>query len=192
VIPDIDAIERQLWPKGANQDVWMIVDPARDQKIYWHVANSHLVSSCLYSGDLPFELESVAPHLVQLEFGDSSTRTLIERAWGDSWAVFAISDVGLKRLRRHLRTLLMVKDWRGKQLLFRYYDPRVLRVYLPTCTADELGTFFGPIQRFFVENASGESLLKFDLTRGGLKTSEIQVTSVSPQDALSLRQGSPR
>jgi hypothetical protein len=30
-------------------------------------------------------------------------------------------------------------------LLFRYYDPRVLRVYLPSCRPSELETVFGPV-----------------------------------------------
>ncbi len=30
-------------------------------------------------------------------------------------------------------------------LVFRYYDPRVLRVYLPTCSPAEFARFFGPI-----------------------------------------------
>ena len=32
-------------------------------------------------------------------------------------------------LRRHLRRFLLVKDESGRQLYFRYYDPRVLRLY---------------------------------------------------------------
>ena len=32
------------------------------------------------------------------------------------------------------------------------HDPRVLRVFLPTCTPDELSDFFGPIGSFLVES----------------------------------------
>jgi hypothetical protein len=177
VTVDIAAIEQHLWPRGGNRDVWMIVDGARDRKIYWEITNSHLECSCLYSGDIPFELEAVAPHLVQLEFEDKSTRELIRRAWGNSWGIFLTCDASMVRLRRHLRGFLVVQDWSGKRLVFRYYDPRVFREYLPTCTSDELKTVFGPVQQFWAENETSEHLLKFDFQRGTLVKSEIPVTS---------------
>jgi hypothetical protein len=173
---DLDRLQQQLWPHGSNRDVWMIVDAARDQKIYWYLTNSHLETSCLYSGDIPVQLEAVAPYLVQLEFDDSSTRDLLLRSWGHSWGVFLTCDASLKRLRRHLRTLLIVQDWRGKQLLFRYYDPRVLRAYVPTCTSDELKTLFGPVKQFSTESQSAERLLTFDFSRGSLLKSETEVS----------------
>ena len=54
-------------------------------------------------------------------------------------------DATLEELRRHFRKFLKVEDPKGKSLIFRYYDPRVLRVYLPTCNAMELQTVFGPV-----------------------------------------------
>jgi hypothetical protein len=73
--------------------------------------------------------------------------------------------------------MLMVKTWRGERLLFRYYDPRVLRVYLPTCTSEELKTVFGPIQQFYAENESATSLMQFNFVRGKLAHSEVTVTA---------------
>ena len=49
----------------------------------------------------------------------------------------------------------------GKRLLFRYYDPRVLRVFLPTCTPAELAGFFGPIRGYLLEAGAPETLLRF-------------------------------
>jgi hypothetical protein len=39
-------------------------------------------------------------------------------------------------MARRRRRFLRVKDEDG--LVFRFYDPRVMRVYLPTCAAGEL------------------------------------------------------
>ena len=47
--------------------------------------------------------------------------------------------------------------------MFRYYDPRVLRVYLPTCTPDELEMLFGPIERFWMESNAAGTVLDFRL-----------------------------
>jgi hypothetical protein len=46
-------------------------------------------------------------------------------------------------------------------MVFRYYDPRVLRVYLPTCVTVELRTVFGPIECFWMEGESPEKMLEF-------------------------------
>jgi hypothetical protein len=173
VTPDIARIEQQLWPNGAGRSVYMILDGARDRRIYSDLMNSHLIYSCLYSGDLAFELEVAAPHLVQLEFEDKFTRGLIQRSWGNSWGVFLKSDTRMERLRRHLRSFLRVKNWRGQNLVFRYYDPRILRVYLPTCTTDELQTVFGPIQQFWTENDDADTLLEFSFHRGKLTQDNI-------------------
>jgi hypothetical protein len=179
---DIEAIERQFWPYGSNRDVYMILDAAHDRRIYSDLVNSHFNYSCLYSGDIPFELEVAAPHLVQLEFEDKYTRSLLERSWGKSWGIFLKSETRMERLRRHLRTFLRVRSYDGKILLFRYYDPRVLRVYLPTCTSDELQTVFGPVKHFWTEDDSTESLLRFDFVRGKLEQRQIDV--VKTQDTF--------
>ena len=180
---DYTAIERQFWPHGGDRDVWMIIDPARDRRIYFDLINSHLEYTCLYSGDIANELEAVAPHLVQLEFEDKYTRELVTRGWGQSWGVFLRCPARMERLRRHLRTFLLVNDWAGRRLLFRYYDPRVLRVYLPSCTADELKTVFGPISDFWTEDSSSQQLLGFAFNRGRLLQSDIPVRAgaASPQ-----------
>jgi hypothetical protein len=174
---DVSTVEQQLWPHGRNRDVWMILDGARDRKIHWELVNSYFEFTCLYSGDIAPELEAIAPYLVQLEFEDQSTRELIRRCWGKSWGVFLNCEMAMKSLRRHLRSFLLVNDWTGKRLLFRYYDPRVLRVYLPTCTSDELRSVYGPIKQFWTENETADRLVGFNLNRGGLVRSEAGVVS---------------
>ena len=173
---DYSAVEQQLWPNGGDRDVWMIVDPARDKRIHFDLVNSHLEYMCLYAGDLAHELEAVAPHLVQLDYGDPHTRELVTKAWGKSWGVFLRSSTTMQKVRRHLRTLLLVNDWKGRRLLFRYYDPRILRVYLPTCVAEELTTVYGPITHFWTEDDTAARLLQFKLSRGRLERSDVPVT----------------
>ena len=176
---DVSAIESQLWPYGSNRDVYMVLDGARDRRIYSDLMNSHLIYSCLYSGDLAYEIEVAAPHLVQLEYEDKSTRSLIQRAWGNSWGIYLKSDARMERLRRHLRTFLTVKSWRGEKLLFRYYDPRIWRVYLPTCTTSELQTVFGPGQALLDRERIADSLLRFDFQHGKLRQERILVAELS-------------
>jgi hypothetical protein len=82
--------------------------------------------------------------------------------------VFALSRADLRALRRHFRTLLIVHDSTAKPLYFRYYDPRVLRVYLPTCNADELSAIFGPVEKYLLEEEQTGAILSFHTNAGAL------------------------
>jgi hypothetical protein len=171
------AIEEFLWPKGPTPDVWMIVDCARDQiPIFRFLLDCNLDHSCLYSGYLPPVLETAAPYLVQLEHDNQETRRLIELSWGHSWGVFLRSGTSLTKLRRHLREFLIVRDPNGRRMAFRYYDPRVLRAYLPTCNGEELRTVFGPIEGFWTEEQKDvEHMLEFRLQEGKLAKKRLSL-----------------
>jgi hypothetical protein len=171
----LERIQGYFWPKGTGADVWAIVDGASDRQIHWSLTNSHLTHSCLYSGQLPPVLEEVAPYLVQLYSDDGVTRRLIEEGWGKSWGVFLKCGASMHNLRRHLRGFLTVHDESGRRLVFRYYDPRVLRAYLPTCTTDELRTVFGPIECFWTEGEDRRAMLQFAFNGRKLDVEELRL-----------------
>lgn len=166
-------LERAVWPAQSGRHAWMILDAARDTRIFPLLLECHLDYSCLYSGTLPPLLSMAAPYLVHLEYEYRDTRRFLRNAWGNHWGILLDCYEGMKIVRRHLRELLIVRDPAGQQMLFRYYDPRVLRTYLPTCTSSELRTVFGPVQRFWLEDESANTLLAFDLVDGSLNTEKI-------------------
>jgi hypothetical protein len=168
-------IEEILWPDGLRQNVWMIVDGARTVDVFRFLLACHLEYSCLYSGPLTPDLEMAAPYLVQLDPGYRDTHRLIQQAWGNSWGVLFRSETSLKKLRRHLREFLVVRDTKGTRMAFRYYDPRVLRVYLPTCVTAELRTVFGPIDCFWMESESPEYMLDFRVHNGALEQQTVRL-----------------
>ena len=157
----LSQIEDHFWRQGFKRDIWMIVDAARDQRIFPMLQEFHLEYYCLYSGPLPLTLQMAAPYLLQLDHNDQDTRHFLRHAWGKSWGVFLKCAVHANALRRHLRELLLVRDPHGDRLLFRYYDPRVLRLYLPSCYPEELQRVFGPIERFWMEDKAPEALMEF-------------------------------
>jgi hypothetical protein len=164
----LNRLEQHLWPEGFRRDVWMIVDAARDRRIFWMLREMHLEHYCLYSGPLAPALETAAPYLVQLDRDDPHTGGFLQSAWGNSWGVFLRCSIHANSLKRHLRTFLVVRDPAGKRLVFRYYDPRVLRIYLPTCNEEELESIFGPIEYFWTEGSVVQNMLEFRLDRGRL------------------------
>ena len=66
-------------------------------------------------------------------------------------------------------------DETGCPLCFRYYDPRVLATYLPTCNAEELATVFGLVSSYLVEEAGGNTAMRFQMAAGAIKQSQIQI-----------------
>ena len=113
---------------------------------------------CLYRGELKPDLAEVAPYLVQLEPGTEITEWILSKGWGNHWGIFAIAEADLQAMRQHLRRFLTVYDEKGKPLLFRFYDPRVMRAYLPTCNAEELAAIFGPVTTYVLEDESSKTL----------------------------------
>ncbi|MBA4177843.1 MAG: hypothetical protein C0505_15000 [Leptothrix sp. (in: Bacteria)] len=173
--------QRALWPAadGADPTVWALLDLARDRAVHAALIDSRLEHLCLYSGRLPRELELAAPHMVQLLPGHRLTQRLLGETFGRSWGVFlTIADPA--NLRHHLRKFLKVSSDHGRPLLFRYYDPRVLRAFLPTADGAQLAEFFGPVERWLAEDGAG-GLLEY--RRDGVgRLLQRQATS-APQPA---------
>ncbi len=130
---------------------------------------------CLFRGEMEPDMAEVAPYLVRLDAQTEFARWVIEKGWGNHWCIFALSRADLRQMRNHFQKLLIVYDAAGNPLRFRYYDPRVLRVYLPTCNAEELATFFGEVACFVLEDKNPETILRFALESGFLRQEKIHL-----------------
>jgi hypothetical protein len=175
----LDRLIEALWPSDQppGPSVWAILDSARDERVYSALQSSRLEYVSLYAGKLPDALQRAAPYLIELAPSYTFTRPLLKMGWGNSWGVFLrVKDT--RNLRHHLRGFLRVRGESGRTLVFRYYDPRVLRVYLPTCEKSELATVFGPIGSFLVEGDRGESLIEFEFD--GQRLRERRTSLLAP------------
>jgi len=124
---------------GGGQ-LFILVDMARDERIYSQLIQfaDAIHARSLYQGDLGERLAHVSPYLLSLRADQPGSRWFAEAGFGQSWGLFITTPVGFDELRRHLRKFNIVYRENGTPLVFRYYDPRVLRRFLPTCTPDEL------------------------------------------------------
>jgi hypothetical protein len=129
---------------------------------------------CLFGDDLDAEMLYVAPFLVHLAPDSKFTDLVLTQGFGNHWGVFLHSRYSITEMRGHFSALLNVYDEDGQPMKFRYYDPRVLTRFLPTCNAGELKTFFGKVDTFFAENDGGKGLLSFRLDNDNLKTTELE------------------
>jgi hypothetical protein len=131
---------------------------------------------CLYRGELKPDIAEVAPYLVRIVAGTDFSNWVLNEGWGNHWGIFAQSRYSLEEMRKHLRSFLTVHDETGKPLLFRFYDPRVLRAFLPTCTPEELKKFFGVVMNYAVEDENPGVMLNYFLPNGELKINRSEVS----------------
>lgn len=127
----------------------------------------------LYLGHTEDLLTTVAPYLFAYQPESEFGKWLFEKGWGNAWGVFVEADVRIEDLRTHFRKFLLIKTEDDKELYFRFYDPRVLRMFLPTCNAYQLKEFFGPIKKFTMENDNASMALEFTLSDNNLISTEI-------------------
>jgi hypothetical protein len=158
--PSIEAL-RELLFAAEDQSVYAVLDGASVPDLLGklHAAKEEWAS--LYRGELEPDLAEVAPYLVKLRPKSPLTDWILAEGWGNHWGIFAVTPVGLEALRRHFRKFLRVRDHADEILYFRYYDPRVLRVYLPTCRRNEIKIVYGPVQQYIAEDARPDRALVF-------------------------------
>ncbi len=129
---------------------------------------------CLYAGPQEPDMLEVAPYLVALPPDHAFTAWLLAQGLGKHWGVFAHTPADMLAMRKHCRTFLKIRDPEGKLVYFRWYDPRVLRTYLPTCNEEEAETVFGPVSHYVIEDAKPDALLKF--SRFGKEVGSLRVS----------------
>jgi Domain of unknown function (DUF4123) len=168
--PETARLYKALWTEGVlgSEKLFGVLDGARSTKVFAAVDGSHQDKYCLYSGqkrwpgdDLSWNLIGIAPYLVELEKTDDLTHYLLRHGWGEHWGIFCRSEASITTLRTHFRGLLLVRTELDRKLLFRFYDPRVLRHYLPSCTASELRAVFGPVTAFILPGTGSGTATQF-------------------------------
>ncbi len=164
----------------AGKHVFVILDGASVPQLLAKLEIQRPDYFCLYRGELTPDMAAVAPYLVELRPETPFTDWIIARGWGNHWGIFALSVADLRTMRAHLRTFLTVYDMEGKPLLFRYYDPRVLRLYLPTCNAQELQVVFGPVESYLLEDEDSQTMLSFKFVEGLLQLKKLPLEQSAP------------
>jgi pSer/pThr/pTyr-binding forkhead associated (FHA) protein len=166
------------------QPLYGLFDAARDTMIPALLFNSAERYQSLYEGAQGDELSLVAPYLVGLPPESPLLEPLVRLGWGKSWGVFLTCGQPFDEVRKHLRQFLMAKHPDGKQVYFRFYDPRVMRVFIPTCTPQEGDEFFGPVKFYIMEDENPGILLVFSNRGQGPAVDRI---SLEPEEQRSPR-----
>lgn len=172
--------------RSQKEPLFALLDAARDPMVLALLLNCKEKYQSLYEGPKADQMMASAPYLAALPPGSDLLARLVQHGWGKSWGVYLTSKQPFDEVRKHLRRFLTVElEGKKDKVLFRFYDPRVLRVYLPTCTPEELAQFLGPVSLFLMEDASPETVLTYEHRKQGLRQHSISLDSdaaAAPRD----------
>jgi pSer/pThr/pTyr-binding forkhead associated (FHA) protein len=156
-----------LREEARGGSLYALLDAARSDRVVELLRESVQTYRSLFEGVLGAVVEEAAPYLVELPADSRLLVRLVEEGWGKSWGLYFVSRRPFAEARRHLRKLLYVKEEdTRKDMFFRFYDPRVLRAFLPSCTARQSEEMFGEIEVFLMEGEAGE-VLRFPRGQAG-------------------------
>ena len=170
---NIDEIQQQLWQEndaGKVPVVYAFLGGARDRQIEKIIRLGKLKYDCLIDGKLSYEMAIAAPYIVRLERGHPQTIEIIKKGWGNSWGIFAITypPASFINIRHNCKKMAKVVLPNKKKAFFRYYDPRVMRPYLPTCTTDEAQQVFGHVSEYIMEGEAPGTIHRFKRSEEGV------------------------
>jgi hypothetical protein len=134
------------------QPLYAILDAAHTPRILELLSGAKERFECLYNGQSAVHLASCAPYLVELPPRSRLLRKLVREGWGQNWGIFLTCGLPFEEIRKHFRHFLKIKDESGAEYYFRYYDPRVLRVFLTNCNTEERAEFCGPVERMWADD----------------------------------------
>ncbi|HBA86853.1 MAG TPA: DUF4123 domain-containing protein [Geobacter sp.] len=162
--------------------VFAILDGAMVPGLPAHLNSFSPEYICLYRGPLEPDMAQVAPYLALLDRNAAFTDWVLTNGWGRRWGIFGTTKAGLPELRKHFRKFVQVSDASGKVYYFRFYDPAVLRNYLPKCSVEELKELFGPVQWYWMEEVEPRNGRRFLLVDNALREDRISI--VQPHERL--------
>jgi hypothetical protein len=171
--------------RGAQdeQPLFGVFDAARDARIVVLLDESIDDASSLYEGVDGDGLADVAPYLVRFSPDSALLDRIVDEGWGLAWGVYFTASRPSKDIRRHLRRFLMVEpEDRKERMYFRYYDPRVLRDFLPIATPRQRSEFFGDISWFLMEAEDGTLVRTDPFERAGAAFDDEETATVSPSE----------
>jgi hypothetical protein len=159
---------------SAAARLYGVLDCSRDPGLYEHAARlAPEAADCLFAGKLAAPVLRASPHLVELAASDPLSQQWRTTGWGKAWGILISSRAPLPVLRRRLRRFTQVRlpDGSGP-MLFRFWDPRVFRVFLPTVEPGEIAPWFADADRYIVETEDGRGSLRYSLEGGRLSVQQ--------------------
>ena len=171
-----------------GERLYAVVDAAQDKELAFDGAlRFGWKLQWLFSKDTAQQMSGVAPYLVPITF--ESKYPFPESDYLDLWAERLGNNAGIllltqsapERMREELASAFNVVDEEGNEFFFRFYDPRVLRLFLKACTPDEAKEFFGTIGCMLLEAERPSDILSCAIANDGVSMECITLIALSEE-----------
>lgn len=102
---------------------------------------------CLWMGEAREKCWGVAPWLARVDL--ALLDWIRSELWDEPWGLFVEAGATLDVVRKHFHGIQTVAGPDGRWMYFRFYDPRVLPMFLRTATPSDRAELFGPVKAFW-------------------------------------------
>lgn len=148
----IDVREMRVLAGRTSPQLFAILDSCNNPQVAQKAMEVSQTARSLFRGIEEREYWAVAPYLIMVD--ELLFDWIVEHLWEKPWGFFLTSEADIDSLRRHLRRFLIVEIPDGRKVLFRYYDPRILRPFLKSSSREELRRFFGPMLSLSISHST--------------------------------------
>ena len=170
-----------LWDQAERKkcNLYALVDSARNDEVFKYFLTDNVTYQSLFDGKMDVKFFGVSGFLVECKKDSNLFKWLTKVAWGTSCCIFLLSKDPFEEVLKHFQKFNRVYLEDDDVVYFRYYDPRVLRVYLPTCSSKEIKTFFGEVESFLMESENAEILIEFNLISNTWTEIILKITNIN-------------
>lgn len=135
------------------QNLYAVLDLARDPYLFAAMLEGFDAERrCLFRGRAKEELGDRTAWIARIDPEQGLLDWLLEEGWGRRAFSLMTSPLTIHRFVSHVRKFTKVRDDAGEEHFFRFYDPQVLRQYLPVFGPGEHAMFFRSIACCAIED----------------------------------------
>jgi hypothetical protein len=177
--------------RGPLQPLYAVLDTAIDPDVLKVLIESRAEYAWLFQGQDAYRLAHFAPYLAPLPPHSPLLPLLVEQGWGKNWGIFFTSDRPPQELVAFLRRFMVVQLPAGDAAMLRFYDPRVLRALLPTCTREQLAQIFSVARFFMMEAEEPAAAVGFSVTERGYQMQESPLSGLKASKSALIENKPP-
>lgn len=152
---------------GGGEPVFAVLDPVRDPRI------PAFLDAAQEEYARVDDTVATSPYIVSLPPRTRLLDVLVKDGWGHLWGFYFSSRATFEQNRLHWRSYVVLRTERSKEITFRFWDPRTLRIMLPTMPPDEARNFLGTASRLIAEGDTPEVALEFSCGPRGCRQNSV-------------------
>lgn len=166
--------------EGITGDVYAVLDGAMVKQLPDYFEDRDAPFACLFPGETDPIVLTRAPWLVRAEPGGEIMAWILQEGWGRNWGMLTVvpEDTPFDSVLDHFRKFLQVRLPDERLVFFRFYDPRVQRLFLPSCDGAQTAELFDLPIAWICEGENGDALLVHTASGGTVKTARTALDSL--------------